>query len=86
MNRPQRQGSLHMRQTTATYTFLVEGMHCASCGMLVDDALEDLDGVASSTTSLRTGRARVDLDPDRCTPTDVVAAIADAGYTARLQQ
>ncbi|MBC9003654.1 heavy-metal-associated domain-containing protein [Micromonospora aurantiaca (nom. illeg.)] len=67
-----------------TRTFTVEGMHCASCGMLIDDALEDLDGVTSSTTSLRAGQAKVDLDPDRCTPDDVIAAIAEAGYTARL--
>ncbi|RKN50291.1 heavy-metal-associated domain-containing protein [Micromonospora endolithica] len=69
---------------TVTRTFTVEGMHCASCGMLIDDALEDLDGVTSSATSLRAGQARVDLDPDRCTPDDVIAAIAEAGYTARL--
>ncbi|MBQ0906837.1 heavy-metal-associated domain-containing protein [Micromonospora sp. U21] len=69
---------------TVTRTFSVEGMHCASCGMLIDDALEDLDGVTSSATSLRAGQAKVDLDPDRCTPDDVIAAIVEAGYTARL--
>ncbi|MEV4203111.1 heavy-metal-associated domain-containing protein [Micromonospora globbae] len=69
---------------TVTRTFTVEGMHCASCGMLIDDALEDLEGVTSSTTSLRTGQAKVDLDPTRCTPDDVIAAIVEAGYTARL--
>ncbi|MBQ0897030.1 heavy-metal-associated domain-containing protein [Micromonospora sp. U56] len=69
---------------TVTRTFTVEGMHCASCGMLIDDALEDLDGVTSSATSLRAGQAKVDLDPERCTPDDVIAAIAEAGYTARL--
>ena len=71
---------------TVTRTFTVEGMHCASCGMLIDDALEDVDGITSSTTSLRTGQAKVDLDPTRCTPDDVVAAIAEAGYTARPEQ
>lgn len=69
---------------TVTRTFTVEGMHCASCGMLIDDALEDLDGVTSSATSLRAGQAKVDLDPDRCAPHAVIAAIAEAGYTARL--
>lgn len=68
------------------YTFVVEGMHCASCGMLIDETLEDLDGVTASATSLRTGRANVEFDPVRCTPADVVAAIAEAGYTARLEQ
>lgn len=72
--------------TKATYIFVVEGMHCASCAMLIDETLEDLDGVTASTTSLRNGRSRVDLDPHRCSPQRVVAAIAEAGYTARLEQ
>ncbi|MFE9695108.1 heavy-metal-associated domain-containing protein [Micromonospora sp. NPDC005806] len=75
-----------MAQTTVTYTFAVQGMHCASCGMLIDETLEDLDGVASSSTSLRAGRTTVDVDPGRCTPADVVVAIGEAGYTARQEQ
>ncbi|MEH1128211.1 heavy-metal-associated domain-containing protein [Micromonospora sp. CPCC 206061] len=75
-----------MGQTVATLTFTVDGMHCASCGMLIDDALEELDGVTASTTTLRTGRARVDLDPSRCGAEEVIAAIAEAGYTARLER
>ena len=70
---------------SVTRTFAVEGMHCGSCGMLIDETLEDLDGVRSSATSLRTGLAAVALDPARCSPADVVAAIGEAGYTARLQ-
>lgn len=73
-----------MGQTTRL-TFAVDGMHCASCGMLIDETVEDLDGVATSTTSLRTGRATVTLDPARCGPADVLAAIVTAGYTARLE-
>ncbi|MFP5377090.1 MAG: heavy-metal-associated domain-containing protein [Acidimicrobiia bacterium] len=30
----------------ATTELRVDGMHCASCGMLIDDAVEDLPGVA----------------------------------------
>ncbi len=71
---------------TVTRTFVVEGMHCASCGMLIDETLEDLDGVRSAATSVRTGRASVTLDPARCTPADVVAAIGEAGYAARPEQ
>ncbi len=70
----------------ATYTFAVTGMHCASCGILTDDTVEDVDGVRSLTTSLRAGRATVKLDPARCGPTDVVAAITAAGYTAQVAQ
>jgi copper chaperone CopZ len=65
-----------------TYTFSVEGMHCGSCGMLIDETLEDLDGVTRASTSLRTRRSTVEVDPTRCQPGDVIAAITSAGYTA----
>ena len=68
--------------STTTYQFAVTGMHCASCGMLIDDTLEDLDGVTRAQTSVKTGRTSVQADPDRCQPADVIAAIAQAGYTA----
>lgn len=67
---------------TATWTFDVTGMHCASCGLLVDEELEDLPGVLGSTTSVRRGRTVVRADTDRCTPERVVAAVGAVGYTA----
>ena len=68
--------------STTTYQFTVTGMHCASCGLLIDDTLEDLDGVTRAQTSVKAGRTTVQADPDRCQPADVIAAIAQAGYTA----
>lgn len=69
----------------STVTLRVEGMHCASCGLLIDDALEDLPGVTRSETRMREGRTTVQIDPDRCTPDQLVAAVAEAGYTATVQ-
>lgn len=66
----------------ATYTFRVEGMHCGSCALLIDDALEDLPGVRNTQTSVKQGRSVVELDPAESTPRDVVAAIGALGYTA----
>ncbi|MGH9157683.1 MAG: heavy-metal-associated domain-containing protein [Acidimicrobiales bacterium] len=34
-------------------TFLVAGMHCASCGLLIDDALDELTGVRTCATDAR---------------------------------
>jgi len=68
--------------STTTYQFAVTGLHCASGGLLIDDTLEDLDGVTHAQTSVKAGRTTVQADPDRCQPADVIAAIADAGYTA----
>lgn len=69
-----------------TYLFTVSGMHCASCSLLIDDALEDLPGVISSQTSLRSGIATVRVDPAKVTPADVAAAISATGYPATLEQ
>ncbi len=70
--------------STVTSTFRVEGMHCASCGMLIDDVVEDLPGVRRSQTTLRSAHAVVDYDPAQCTADDVLGAIAEAGYDAAL--
>ncbi|MEV6923352.1 heavy-metal-associated domain-containing protein [Dactylosporangium sp. NPDC051485] len=72
---------------TTTITLQVEGMHCGSCGLLIDDTLEDVPGVSASATNARTGRTTVTLDPARVTPEQVIAAIGQAGnYTARWEQ
>ncbi|MCX9193098.1 heavy metal transporter [Carbonactinospora thermoautotrophica] len=63
--------------------FIVTGMHCTSCGLLIDDAVEELPGVTRSTTDVRTGRTTVDLDiTNPPSEQDIIAAIAQAGYTA----
>lgn len=67
-----------------TQTFSVGGMHCASCSMLIDEVLEDLDGVRRAETSLRKRTTRVEFDPATCTPQVIVEAISEAGYAAEL--
>lgn len=69
---------------TTTVTFAVDGMHCASCSMLIDETLEDIPGVSSSTTSRRLGRTTVELDQIRATPAQIAAAISELGYQAQV--
>lgn len=64
----------------ATTELRVDGMHCASCGMLIDDALEDLPGVASSSTNVRRKRTRVEYDPAATDLDAITNAITDLGY------
>ena len=66
------------------HIFRVDGMHCASCSLLIDETLENLEGVHRSTTKLRKRRTVVEFDPATCAPDAIVAAIAEAGYTAAL--
>ncbi|MFD7256599.1 cation transporter [Streptomyces sp. NPDC059874] len=61
----------------------IEGMHCSSCVLLVDEELEELAGVRSARTSLRDARAVVRLDQPGAVHTDeLVAAVERAGYRA----
>ncbi|TDD10161.1 copper chaperone [Saccharopolyspora terrae] len=68
--------------STTTVTFRVSGMHCGSCSLLIDDVLEDLPGVHTTTTSVKAGRSVVELDLARSSTDDVIAAIAEVGYRA----
>ncbi len=69
---------------TATITIDIEGMHCASCVLLVDEALEDLPGVITATTNLRKSRSTVEIDPARTSATKLVKAIRRIGYNATV--
>jgi Cu+-exporting ATPase len=57
-------------------------MHCGSCALLIDDALEDLPGVLSSRTAVKQGRTTVELDLSRSSTADVVRTIEELGYQA----
>lgn len=63
--------------------FEVTGMHCTSCGLLVDDAVEDVPGVTSSTTDVRAGRTTVETAAPDIDPSTIHRAITTTGYTAR---
>lgn len=69
--------------TNRTITLEITGMHCASCGILVDDCMEDVDGVVSSQTELKSGRC-VTVVADSVTDSAVLAAVAEAGYTCTI--
>ena len=68
--------------STVVHTFRIEGMHCASCALLIDDTVADLPGVRSTRTSLKQGCSVVELEPSS-TPADVIAAVAELGYTTQ---
>lgn len=73
------------RPEQSTLVFAVEGMRCASCGLLIDDLVEDVPGVASSTTHVPSGRTVVALAEGAAVdPAAIAAAIAEVGYPPRL--
>jgi Cu+-exporting ATPase len=66
-----------------TVTIEITGMHCASCTLLVDDCMEDVDGVVSSRTDLRSGQCTAVVS-DTVTDADVLGAVAEAGYAGTI--
>ena len=71
--------------STSAHVFRVEGMHCGSCPLLIDETLEDLPGVSRSHTDLKAGRATVQLDTGVTGPQHIIDTIAALGYTAAAQ-
>ncbi|MDR3519440.1 MAG: heavy metal translocating P-type ATPase [Candidatus Pacebacteria bacterium] len=63
-------------------TFLIKGMHCASCVMMIERALKKVDGVSEATVNLATEKATVTYDPIKVTDEKISSAVSGAGYQA----
>jgi copper chaperone CopZ len=65
------------------FTLRIEGMHCGSCLRRVSQALASTQGLEVKEVRLGAARINSALDPP---PVDLaLAALAKAGYTARLE-
>ena len=68
----------------AEFTLRIDGMHCGSCIRRVNQALAPVEGVAVNEVRLGAARLTSTVDP---APVDLaLAALAKAGYTARLEK
>ncbi|HYK83338.1 MAG TPA: heavy-metal-associated domain-containing protein [Gemmatimonadales bacterium] len=68
----------------ATLKLRVTGMTCGHCQTKVQNALKQTAGVFSAVVDLASGEAEVDFDDDTATTGQLVAAVAKAGYTAKI--
>lgn len=62
-------------------TLTVEGMSCDHCEQTVEEALADVEGVASASADHEAGSATVDGSAD---PDALVSAVEAAGYDASV--
>ncbi|KKF39385.1 ATPase P [Halorubrum saccharovorum] len=67
---------------TRTAHLNVTGMSCANCSATIEDALDDLDGVASANANYATDEGSVEYDPDEVSLGEIYSAIEAAGYGA----
>lgn len=66
------------------FTLRIDNMHCGSCIRRVTQALASAEGVQVEEVRLGAARLKSDVDP---APVDAaLAALAKAGYAARLEQ
>lgn len=64
-------------------TLKVEGMHCKSCDMLVEDSLGDEAGVESVSSSFKDGQVVVTFDENTISEDKIKEVIKKEGYTVR---
>ena len=69
---------------TTNLTLDIQGMHCAGCVAGVESALTAVAGVHSAHVNLATGPARVDCQPRRVTPRQLIEAVKGAGFRATV--
>lgn len=68
-------------KSLVTHTFPVTGMHCASCAVNIDFALEDIDGVESCSAHYATEKAKIIYDPQKVSVSQMNREIDKLGYS-----
>jgi Cu+-exporting ATPase len=63
-------------------TFKISGMHCTSCTLEIDDALEEMGGVEESNTHYVKAQTEVKYDDSKISDKKIIDAIKKVGYTA----
>lgn len=63
--------------------FQVEGMHCTSCALTIDEELEELKGVKRSKTVYARQITEVEYDEKVIDKTAIVEVIGKNGYTVK---
>ncbi len=61
---------------------VLEGMHCAACALTIEEALQAVPGVDKAEVSAATRRARITWRPAQVLPSEWMAAVQSAGYSA----
>ncbi|HEL0685798.1 TPA: copper-translocating P-type ATPase [Streptococcus equi subsp. zooepidemicus] len=68
----------------AKETFMLEGMHCTSCALAIEQAVKPLPGVEDVVVNVTTEKLSVTYLAARLTSAEIIQAVRDAGYKAEL--
>jgi copper chaperone CopZ len=61
-------------------TLKLSGLHCSSCGLSIDNNLEEVDGVIEAKTSFAKAQSVIRYDQTKTSPKELKKAIFDSGY------
>lgn len=61
--------------------FKIKGMHCASCAVIIEKALNKADGVQSAEVNYGTETAKLSFDESKTNPQDLSKKIEHLGYS-----
>lgn len=70
------------QNSTAKQTYNIEGMHCASCALVIENSLKEISGVKKAAVNFATQKATVEFSGTRPLDEIVAAAVRGAGYKA----
>jgi copper chaperone CopZ len=73
-------GFFQKKPTGSEITFQVSGMHCTSCSLNIDGALEEIPGVINATTNYRSGTTQVEYEAEKVSANDMQKTIEGLGY------
>lgn len=66
-------------------TYLIKGMHCASCVRVIERSLKKTPGVKNAIVNLVTEKATVTYNSD-CSDEQIVSAVSNVGYKATVEE
>ncbi|KZX14777.1 copper-exporting P-type ATPase A [Methanobrevibacter cuticularis] len=59
----------------------IDGMHCASCAINIENSLNKLDGVSKVQVDLNSNKARIEYNPDSVSIKDIDKTVEDLGFS-----
>lgn len=73
------------KPTGTVVTLQLDGLHCTSCSLNIDGALEDTSGVINATTTYRTQQTKIEYDPARVSVDQMKKIIEELGYVVKQE-
>jgi len=58
----------------------LKGLHCSSCAMNIDLALEELNGIVKAETNFPKSQTKITIDPKVAKVSEIKSTLKDLGY------